>query len=364
MNSLWRLQRLELGVEDADQILTFQLSLPQAQYAEESQVQSFFEELLVDLESAAGVEGVGFINRLPLLGGANLSTFSVLGQPGRAASFVSFRGITPGYFQAVGIRLKEGRWLDAGEFSQETTESILINERLANQLFGDEDPLGRTVGPEWKDGGMQVVGVVGDVLGGNPSEPAPPAFYYPLLSDVGRNVSVVMKSSGDVAALLPVLRGVVGRHDPDLPIFRVRTLGEIARGRMGTQRLANSVFALFAALALLLGAIGIYGVMSSSVAHRSRELGVRLALGASGGSVLRLVLSQGLRMTLPGLVIGLGLAWGAGRILEGLLFEVKPLDPLTVGVVSALLGLVSLAATCGPALRSMRIDPIDCIKEE
>ncbi|MFC1660983.1 ABC transporter permease [Gemmatimonadota bacterium] len=363
-NSLWRLQQVELGVEDVDRVLTFQISLPSVKYPEGPDIRGFFDPLLLDLERVSGVQAVGLVNRLPLLGGSNVTNFPVFGDPERVAHFVSMRSVTPGYFDAVGVPLLAGRWLDVSEFADENINSILINETLSRQLFGGEDPLGKLVGPDWTEDGLEVVGVVGDIVGGSPTRPAPPAIYYPLATDTDRELSVLVKTAGDPMALLPIIQQAVKRLDPEVPIFQVRTLEEIARARLGTRRFAMSLFGVFAGLALLLGAVGIYGVMSFAVAQRARELGVRIALGASRGSVMRLVLSQGARLTFPGVIIGLLLALASGRVLGSLLFEVSALDPLTYGAVAVVLALVSMAATGVPAFRATRVDPIASIRDE
>ena len=266
--------------------------------------------------------------------------------------------------QAIGAPLVAGRWLDASEFADSATNSILINETLARELFQGEDPLGQLVGPEWTQGGFLVVGVVGDIVGGSPTRPAPPAFYFPQGLDSDPDRSVVVKSAGDPLTLLPTLRQIAQRLDPEVPIFQVRTLEDIARARLGIGRFAQSLFSVFAALALLLGAVGIYGVMSFAVSRRAREFGVRLALGASRGSVLRLVLEQGARLTLPGVFIGLGLALVAARLMRSILFEVSPLDPLTYVAVALVLAVVSTAASYLPAYRATRLDPIKSLKDE
>jgi predicted permease len=363
-NSVWRLQEIELGVQNEERVLTFQVALPSAKYEEPAAVTNFFEPLVEDLERIPGVEAVGLVNRLPLLGGYNVTNFPVFGDPERVAHFVSIRSVTPGYFEAVGLPLLSGRWLDAAEFAEENLGPVLINETLARQLFGDDDPLGQLVGPDWSEEGLRVVGVVGDIVGGSPTRPAPPAFYFPRRADSNRNMSAVVKAAGDPYMLLPAIRQAVARLDGDIPVFRVRTLEEIARARLGSRRFAMSLFGVFAGLALLLGAVGIYGVMSYSVAQRSTELGVRLALGASRGSVLGLVMSQGARLTLPGIAIGLVLALASARLLGSFLYEVSALDPVTYGTVAAVLALVAMAATGLPAYRATRVDPITSIRNE
>jgi predicted permease len=363
-NSLWQMQQVELGVSDVDRVLTFNISLPQAKYSDAASINEFYDRITVEIEPVPGVEAVGLVNRLPLLGGSNLTNFPVYGDPERVSHFVSYRAVSPGYFDAIGVPLLAGRWLSASEFADSTTSSILINETLARELFQGGDALGQLVGPDWTDGGYLVVGVVGDIMGGNPTRPAPPAFYFPMVLDPGLFRSVVVKGRGDPLTLLPTLRQVVRRMDSEVPIFQTRTLEEIARQRLGMGRFAQSLFGVFAALALLLGAVGIYGVMSFAVSRRAREFGVRLALGASRGSVLRLVLGQGARLTIPGVFVGLAAAMGAARLMESILFEVSPLDPLTYVAVAVVLGVVSLGASYLPAYRATRLDPITSLREE
>jgi len=364
VNSLWRLQQVDLGVAEADRVLTFQVALPEARYQAPPQMTAFFDALVADLERLPGVQAVGLVNRLPLLGGYNTTNFPVAGEPDRVAHFVSIRSVTPGYFEAVGLPLIAGRWIEATEYRDEDVVSILINETLARQLFGSDSPLGRRVAPDWAEGGLVVVGVVGDLAGGDPTRPPPPAFYFPRVASANPNMSALVKAAGDPHALLPAIRQAVARLDPDLPVFRERTLEEIARERLGTRWFAMSLFGVFATLALVLGAVGIYGVMSVSVSQRLRELGVRLALGASRMSVMRMVLGRGLRLTLPGIIVGLGLSLGSTRLLGSLLYEVSPLDPLTYGLVGVTLTLVAVAATAVPAYRATRVDPNRSMRSE
>jgi predicted permease len=362
MNSMWRLQEVDLGLADIDQMMTFQVALPEAKYMEDDQVVGFFDALSLDLESVPGVEAVAFVNRLPILGGYN-TLLAVWGDPERYANFVSYRPVTSGYFDALGVPLVSGRWLDPAEFA-DGAPSVLINETLAGMLFPGEDPVGRRLG-DWVDGGLLVVGVVGDVMGGGPTRPTPPAFYFPFgLFGGVREAAAIVRTAGDPQSLIPNIRQAVARLDPQLPVYQVRTLEEVAQQRLGSRRFAMSIFGAFAALALLLGAIGIYGVMSFSVAQRSSELGVRLALGAGRGSVMRMVLAEGARLVAPGIAIGLILALAAGRLLGSLLFQVSAMDPLTYLSVAVVLTSVALGATYIPALRATRVDPLTSIRNE
>jgi ABC-type antimicrobial peptide transport system permease subunit len=185
-----------------------------------------------------------------------------------------------------------------------------------------------------------------------------------MRADPGNDVSVVVRSAGDPYSVLPTIRQIVQGLDREVPVFGVRTLADIARARLGTRRFAQSLFGVFAALALVLGGIGIYGVMSYGVSVRAKELGVRMALGASRSAVLRMVLGQGARLTLPGVAVGMAAALAAGSVIQSLLYEVSPLDPLTYAVVALVLAVVSLGASYPAAHRATRLDPIKSLREE
>jgi putative ABC transport system permease protein len=361
INSMWRLQEVDLGLADMDRMMTFRVSLPSARYESGDAVMGFYDALARDLSRIPGVEAVGFVNRLPLLGGWNTHV-GVLGDPEREADFVSFRAVTEGYFDALGVHLAAGRWLDASDFA-DGTPNVLVNETLARRLFSGEDPVGQHLG--WSDRDMTIVGVVADVRGAGPTRPTPPAFYHPFRS-YGRNLgaSAIVRTSGDPEALIPHIRQAVAHLDPQLPIFEIRTMRQVELLGLGTRHFAMSLFGVFAAMALLLGAIGIYGVMSFSVAQRSRDLGVRLALGAGRASVMGMVLREGLRLVGLGVAIGLVMALASARLLGSLLFEVSAVDPTTYAAVAAVLTVVGLGAMYIPARRATRVDPITSIRNE
>ncbi len=363
-NSVWNLQKVKLGVKDAEQVLTFQVSLPEATYHDNATIQAFWGDLVAELDRVPGVRAAGLVNRLPLLGGDNITNTYAYGNHERAAHFVSIRSVTPEYLAAAGVPLVAGRWLDASEFADTTVRSVVINETLARQLFPGEDAVGRVIDAGWNKEGFQVVGVVGDILGGSPTRPAPPAFYYAWSADAERARSALVRTNADPMDVLPAVRQVVKRLDPQLPIFQIRTLQEIADGRISRYRSAMYLFEVFAGLALLLGAVGIYGVMSFAVTQRTRELGVRLALGASRGSVLRMVLGQSARLTGPGVIVGVAVALASARVLGGLLYEVSPLSLPTYAAVAGILAMVSAFATLRPAWRATRVDPLTSIQSE
>lgn len=380
--SVGELQGLDLGIEKEEQILTFRVSLPAARYNEPGVMERFYEDVLTEAERLPGVVAAGFVNRLPLLGGDNVSV-AANDEPDREVSFVSHRMITPGYFEALGTRLVKGRWLDPSVFSG-GEPSIIINETLARELFPGREPVGlRMADPfvrpgdsGWRAGGYEVSGVIRDIAAGRPGSQPPPAFYipfqsllrllelYPLPVGGQLEMSAVVLTDGEPYALAPDLRSVIAQADPSIPIFEVRTLHDIALSRLGSRRLAMSLLGAFAGLALLLGATGVYGVMAYAVAQRNRELGVRLALGARRRAVLAIVLRDGLRLAIPGLAVGVVLAVGAGALLESLLFGVGSRDPVTLIGVVGVLGLTSVLAALWPAYRATRIDPLVSLKGE
>ncbi len=363
--SVWRIQDIELGIVDPDRVLTFQMTLPEAKYSESTDIRNLREGLLRDLQRLPGVESAALVNRLPLMGGYNTTNFPTVADPDRAARFVSIRSVTPDYFETLGVPLLAGRWLTSAEFEDEDMSTILVNQTLATQLFADQSPLGEMVAPGWAEGGLRIVGVVGDIMGRGPTSPPPPAFFYPASQGNTGQFSVMIKArTRDPYEVLPDVRRTISTLDAEVPMYQIRTIDEIAEGRLGTRRVAMSLFGGFATLALLLGAVGIYGVMSYSVSQRSQELGVRLALGASRRSVFALVLGHGARITLPGVVMGVLVALASARVLSGLLYEVSTLDPVTYVSVAGILVIVSILATYLPAHRATRADPLVSMRSD
>ena len=362
--SVRHLQDVELGIEAPGNVMTFQISLPSAKYEAEGAAAQFYNDLLLRIERMPGVASVATTNRLPLLGGYNTTVFPSVADPERTARFVSIREVTPAFFETLGVPLTAGRWLTPSEFDDEASNSILVNQTLATQLFGSEDPLGQMVGPRWAEGGLRIVGVVGDIMGRNPTQPAPPAFFYSANTSDNLDRGLLVRSTiADPYDLLPGIRAALADLDQEVPLYGARTLGEIADTNLGTRRVAMSLFAVFAGLALLLGSVGIYGVMSFSVAQRSQEMGVRLALGADRGSIFGLVLSRAAYLTVPGIVVGLLLALASARILSGLLYEVGAQDPATYVLVTVVLLLVAAGASLLPAYRATRVNPVQSMRD-
>jgi putative ABC transport system permease protein len=275
--------------------------------------------------------------------------------------------VTPGYFQAMGIPLLRGRVLDERDHAQ-TPLAIVINESMAQKHWPGEDPVGRRIGtnrrsptgPTW----WEVVGVVGNVRSLGLDREEPPAFYIAHAQRPARRMSVVMRTAGEPTALAGTLRSAIWALDGDLAIPSVSTMESMIAGSIADRRWTMSLLGAFAALAMLLAAIGLYGVMAYTVAQRTQEIGIRLALGAQRSDVLRLVLANGMGLWLTGVALGVAGALVATRWMGSLLYGVGAVDPVAFVVAPLLLAGVALLATVIPARRAMRTDPLVALRYE
>jgi predicted permease len=290
------------------------------------------------------------------------SAVRVEGEPVDEANLPEIRylAVRRDFFKALRIPLKAGREFDASD-AADGPKTILINEAAERRFFPRGDALGRRIriGPDPNGDPMTVVGVVGDIRTDGFAVPVPPTLFANHRRETWeRSLAVVIRTSGDPASATPVLRRAVKGADPTLAVRDVRTLDDVIGSSLAPRRFALGLVASFAGLALLLATIGIYGVLSYAVASRTREFGVRLALGATERSILVLVLRQGLAWSLFGLVVGVGGALASGRLLSRMLYGVQPLDSTTyVGVVGGLVVVVAVACLV-PSLRATRVDPI------
>jgi putative ABC transport system permease protein len=352
------------GFETANR-LTFRIALPASRYGEADQRRAFHRSALDRIRHLPGVVAAGNVQSLPIAGTADTSTIHVQGYdppPGTASLSAEYRMISPGYLQAMGIPLKRGRDV------QETDDAaaarvVLIDERTAQRFWPGQDPIGKRVGfnqTAWRE----VVGVVGAVRNRGLDVASREQLYIPYLQSAQPNTYYVVHASGEVSALTPAIRAVVRGVDPRLPVFDVQTMEQRLSGSVAPRRLSAGLLVAFAAVAGLLAAIGIYGVVSYLVRLRTREIGLRLALGANHGRIFRDVIGRGLWPVAIGLVVGIAGAAAATRLLERLLFGVTPHDAATFGAVIVGLAVVAFSACAIPALRAMKIDPIVALKEE
>jgi putative ABC transport system permease protein len=340
-------------------------------YAKKEARSAFFDEVLRNVKEVPGVESTGIITFLPLsFNGMNFS-FSVEGRPSPSdmkLPFALFRVVSPDYFRAMGIPLLRGRYFEAHD-SPDSTPAVLVNRRLAEQYWPGQDPIGKRlkVGPmDSPNAWLTVVGVVGDVRQTGLYEQRL-EFYVPYMQERRSFMAprdLIVRTKADPAVIAAAVRQAVWKVDKDQPVSNVRTMDQVFAAAISQERFQTLMLGLFAALALVLACVGLYGVISYSVVQRTHEIGVRMALGAQPVDVLRLVIRQGLLLTFAGLGIGMVAGMFATRVLTDMLFGVTPRDPVTFIGVPVLLLLVALLACYVPARRATRIDPLIALRYE
>jgi putative ABC transport system permease protein len=368
IKSFMRLQQVDRGF-NTDNILTMVVRLPDAGYSQDPQIVNFFVQAMERIRSLPNVRSAGVINFLPLYGGLGSSTgFKIEGRPepppGQGPG-TDVRVVDAGYFETMGIPLLRGRNFSTLEL-REPRRVILINEALARKHFPNEDPIGKRLdvamfeNPIW----CEIIGVVGNVRYDSLIDESPPGVYFAHPDLAYSFMTLVIRTEGDPASIAPAVQREIRSLDPNQPVSDVRTMNQVMSEWVSRSRFNTLLLGLFAALATLLSAVGIFGVMNYSVALRTRELGLRLAIGAQPRQVLMLVLKQGLLLTVFGVVAGLAAAVALTRLLSGLLFGVEAFDLSTFTTISLLLVFVSLLACYLPARRAMRIDPLRALRYE
>jgi putative ABC transport system permease protein len=356
---------------DTERVLVAEVDLPARRYDTRERRVQFFREMVERARSLPGVEAAAAAESVPLRGPTYVDPVIVEGrplQPRGQIPFVRQNIVTPDYFRAMGIRLASGRPFTEQE-TWETGGAIMVNETFARKFFPGEEPLGRRIKLAEEKPWMTVVGVVADHAQDSfDSEKTFEEMFFPYTNTSDplpiTFMSLVLRTSADPAQLAAPLRAELRRVDPSLPLARVETTRAIAARALSGSRFQTLLTGLFAALALVLAAVGVYGVVSYTVAQRAHEIGVRVALGARTRDVLRLVVGQGMRPVLFGVVAGLAASFALTRLLEGLLFGVSATDPATFAATAAVLAAVALAACLLPALRATRVDPAAALKHE
>ena len=372
IRSYVQLQHVEPGFE-ARGVTTFSLSLPAARYADPASPRLFVSALLARLQAEPGVESAAVAMGLPFTSDLNAMTgFRHEGQvePDSASMpTASMRIVTPEYFATMKIPIRDGRSFD-GRDTATSPEVVLINERAAQRFFPGQDPVGRQirVGAELarnaRNGPKTIVGIVGNVKYGGLDEDTPAEIYLPYEQQPVDAFTVAVRTSGDRIASVPTLRRDVAALDPLLPLAHVERLAALVDASLAGRRFTMLVLLAFAAIAVALSVIGVYGVLAYLVAQRRREIGLRLAIGASPADVVWLFVREGAVMTLVGLAAGLAGALVAGRWISALLFGVTPADPVTLGIVVCALASAAACATYVPARRAADVDPGDALRAE
>ncbi|MFZ0818621.1 MAG: ABC transporter permease [Candidatus Acidiferrales bacterium] len=350
----------------SDHVLTFTVDLPSARYKTPAQQVQFFNEYRARLAALPGVDAAGFVNQIPLAGGNVSGGVDIEGRafPQGSGPNADKRIASPGYFRAMRIPILKGR-----EFTDADTSSAphvaIINESFALKYFPNEDPLGKRIAFNWDiEGFQEVVGVIGDVKHDSLASPDNSEVYVCYTQRPDPELNFAVRTKTDPAAITSAVRSTLSSLDAGIPIGNVFTLDDVVSNSLRDQR--SSVFLLgsLGALALVLTAVGIYGVLAYSVAQQTRELGIRIALGASRGDVLSLVLGRGLRLVAIGAGIGLAASFALTRLMSALLFGVKPTDSATFAGVTLLLLIVAFAACWIPARRATRVDPMVALRYE
>ena len=373
LRSLWALQRVQLGF-DPSRVLTMRLSLPAASYQTPEQVVDFYNRLLDRVRTLPGVRTAGAVRALPLastIGDFGVRVEGYTPAPGTGAKG-DWQIATAGYLEAIGERVVRGRSISDDDKSG-TMLVALINEEMARRYWAGRDP----IGSRFQIGGgaadrpfITVVGIVADVRHNGITEGIKEKFYVPhtqwhkSIGNPIRAMTLVVKAEGDPRPLTGPVRQVIRELDASLPVAAIRTMDEVVSATLSAPRFTGVLLGVFAALALALSAIGIYGVLSYVVSRRTREIGIRVAIGAGRGHVLRLVLGSGVGLALVGIAVGLAVAASLSRLMSTLLHDVQPGDPATYAVVAALLTSVAIVASLIPAWRATRVDPVRALKAE
>ena len=374
LRTLWSLQRIDLGFNPTG-VLTMRISLPRGSYAETQQVVGFYARLEERIAATPGVTAVGAARSLPLgstIGDFGLMVDGYVPPPGTNAKG-DWQIVTAGYLPAIGEQVLRGRAIDRTDTSDSQLVG-LINEEMARRYWGGRN----AIGGRFKIGGradrpwVSVVGIVKDVRHNGVTDIVKEKFYIPHTqwhrslgnANLIRGMTLVVRTQGNPSSFTSQVKGTIREMDPNLPVADVRTMEDVVGGAMSTPRFTSVLLSIFAALALTLSAVGIYGVLSYVVSRRTREIGIRVAIGAGRGQVLQMVLRSGVSLALYGIAAGLMLAFGVTRLLGGLLHGVGPADPATFAVVAVALTAVAALASVVPAWRASRVDPVVALKAD
>ena len=339
-----------------ENVLSFELMFR----GDRSNVHSFYDRLIERLETLPGVTAVGASNSLPMGGNEN-AIIKVAGRTpsGKVERLIDFRAVTPGYFKAIGMSLRRGRDFTAAD-NEHAQKVVIVNEALVRQFFPNQDVIGQRFGL----GEQVIVGIVGDARDDNLDKAAAPGFYAPFAQETRSGMGVVLRSTVEPEALIAAVRNVVTELYQAQPILGFKTMEQKIHERTAPKRIMTVMMGMFAGIALLLAGMGLYAVMAYAVSQRTREIGVRLALGAQSNNILRLILGSGLKLTLAGMALGMAGALALTRVMESLLYGISAMDAPAFILASLTLAPAALLACWLPARRATRVDPMIALRAE
>jgi putative ABC transport system permease protein len=369
LKSFQKLQEVNPGFK-ADHLLTMQISLPAAKYKDPQQVDAFFQQALEKIRTLPGVESAGVSSSIPMTGSGSSGSFGIEGRtvaPGEMAPWGNRWFVGATYFQTMGIPLIRGRYFDDRDV-RSAPQVAIIDQTMERKFWPEEDAVGKRIAfqrdpqgnPIWRE----VVGVVGHVKQRGLEGESPVQYYIPHRQLPIDSVFLVTRTSGEPASITSAVRSSIQQVDSELPVFRVMTMERLVADSAAQRRFAMTLLGIFAVVALVLASVGLYGVMSYSVTHRTNEIGIRMALGARVPDVLAMVVGQGMKLSLAGVAIGLGSAFALTRVMRTLLFSVSATDPVIYVLVALLLAGVSLLACYLPARRATKVDPMEALRYE
>ncbi len=370
INSLWRLHNVNPGF-NPERVITMQVASPvvASKEGKEQQPAAFFHEVVSQVEAVPGVQSASVINTTPLAGEGSLTRFTIENRPPASPAdvpMVNYRVVGPGYFRVMDIRLMQGRHFVEADGS-DSTAVVIINEALARRFWSDASPIGQRIRRGGLDGfgpWYVIVGVVSDVRAYGIDADPRPEIFIPHAQFRLPQMTLVARTAGDPSQLVNAIRAQIRAVNRNAPITGVQTMEQLLSRSVMARRFTMALLTVFAGLALILAAVGIFGVMSYSVTERTREIGIRMALGARAGDVVKVIVRQGMILAVIGIVFGLAASFALTPLMQSLLFGVSPTDPVTFIVLAFLLAAVALAACHLPARRAARVDPMVTLRHE
>jgi putative ABC transport system permease protein len=373
VRSYQQLQLIDFGIEP-DRVLTFSVSIPPARQDNPAAARRTLAAIEDRLAATPGIETAGVVSSLPLASAGPPDGFWIDGRaappPGAPGSNARYLMATPRLFRALGVTLQRGRLIAESDVPGQPLVAV-INETAARMYWPGEDPIDRTIRyyPTETNPSIRIVGIVGDVRSLGASAPAPAAIYVPFAQAPrspyeGRTMTFVLRAAGDPAALAASARAAVASIDAGLPLANVRPMTEVVAATTGQPRFTTLVMSFFASLACFLAGLGLYGILALAVEQRTREIGVRSALGATRREIFRLIVGRGMRLALVGVCVGIPAALALTRLMSGVLSGLSTTDPLTHVMVAGLVGIAAFLASYLPARRATRVDPLVALRAD